>query len=97
MSHALRLPSLNSNGKDLIPRVPTRKYAANRFLKRCILLGFAFRVRTDPYLVARRSSGTFREVIVVYLEATASSLNLIKDSFRRVRIVSMIFFGLKRA
>ena len=45
-------------------------YAVKRFLKWCILLGFAFRVRTDPYLVARRSSGTFREVIVGYLEAT---------------------------
>ena len=69
VSHALRLSSLNSNGKDLIPRELTRKYAANRFLNRCIFLGSAFRVRTDPYLVATRSSGTFREVIVVYVEA----------------------------
>ena len=68
--HMRDLASLNSNGKDLIPRVHRRKYAANRFLNRCILLGTAFRVRTDPYLVAWRSSGTFREVIVVYVEAT---------------------------
>ena len=47
--------------------------------------------------MARRSSGTFREVIVVYLEATASSLNLIKDKVLGVSIVSIIFFGLKRA
>ena len=52
------LASLNSNGKDLIPFLPTRKYAANRFLKRCILLGNAFRVRTDPYFMATRSAGT---------------------------------------
>ena len=69
VSHA-RLPSLNLNGKDLIRRGLTRKNAANRFLNRLIILGNAFRVRTDPYLVATRSSGMFREVIVVYLEAT---------------------------
>ena len=92
------LASLNSNGKDLIPLEHTRKYPANRLLKRCILLGNAFRVRTDPYLVAWRSSGTFREVIVVYLEATQVRLNLIKDKVLGVSIVSiMIFFGLKRA
>ena len=97
VSHALRLSSLNLNGKDLIPDGVMRKNAANRLLKRCIFLGNAFRVRTDPYLVARRSSGTFREVIVVYLEATQVRLNLIKDSVMRVRLVSIFFFGLKRA
>ena len=64
------LPLLNLNGKDLMPHRLHRKFSANRFLKLCILLGNAFRIRTDPYLAAMHSSGMFREVIVVYLEAT---------------------------
>ena len=51
--------------------------------------------------MARRSSGTFREVIVVNVEATQvrgfQFFGMSLLMFRRVRIVSMIFFGLKRA
>ena len=93
--------SLNSNDKDLIPCVQTRKYAAaNRFLNRCILLGFAFRVRTDPYLVARRSSGMFREVIVVYVEANQGGgfhfLACLYDAGKGPDH-SIYIFGLKRS
>ena len=50
--------------------------------------------------MATRSSGMFREVIVVHVEANRSAflhINLIKDKVLGVSIVSIIFFGLKRA
>ena len=70
--HMRDLSSLSSNGKDLIPDDVTRKNAANRLLKRCILLGNAFRIRTDPYFVARRSAGMFQEVSVTSLRRDLS-------------------------
>ena len=76
-------PSLNLNGKDLIPRGVTLKNAANRLLKRCIFLGNAFRVRTDPYLVARRSSGTLCHFVET--QFARSSLPVIPRKLARPR------------